>query len=180
MEQHVSTEVSTRQEVAALQAALEEKLVERQARKEGLCPIRQELFSELADELIRQIAVNSPERGILLLRVRDELRMTISAYQTLYESSVLFGTRKQLEAQENRVDGSAELAALAERRAVAEEEIEGLRLSLETHSRRQVERDAVLAKRRGEELDFLQHQHSHLETFLKSIEKQAAAQAANN
>lgn len=38
-----------------------------------------------ADELIRQVTIESPERGLLLLRVRDEVRMTISAYQTLYQ-----------------------------------------------------------------------------------------------
>ena len=32
--------------------------------------------------------------GLLLLRVRDELKMTIAAYQTLYQSSVTFGMRK--------------------------------------------------------------------------------------
>lgn len=46
------------------------------------------------DELIRQVTVNCAERGLLLLRVRDEIRMTIAAYQTLYESSIAFGMRK--------------------------------------------------------------------------------------
>ena len=35
----------------------------------------------LPDELIRQITINCAERGLLLLRVRDELRMTVAAYQ---------------------------------------------------------------------------------------------------
>jgi dynein light intermediate chain len=30
------------------------------------------------------------------MRVRDELKMTIAAYQTLYQSSVTFGIRKQV------------------------------------------------------------------------------------
>ena len=30
------------------------------------------------------------------MRVRDEAKMTISAYQTLYQSSVTFGVRKQV------------------------------------------------------------------------------------
>jgi dynein light intermediate chain, axonemal len=33
------------------------------------------------DELIRQVTVNCVERGLLLLRVRDDMRSTISAYQ---------------------------------------------------------------------------------------------------
>jgi hypothetical protein len=37
--------------------------------------------------------------GLLLMRVRDELKMTIAAYQTLYQSSVTFGMRKQLQSE---------------------------------------------------------------------------------
>ena len=42
-----------------------------------------------------QVTINCAERGLLLLRVRDEMRMTIMAYQTLYESSVAFGEQHQ-------------------------------------------------------------------------------------
>lgn len=35
---------------------------------------------------VEQVTINCAERGLLLLRVRDEIRMTIAAYQTLYES----------------------------------------------------------------------------------------------
>ena len=69
--------------------------MERQARESGICPIREELFSQCFDEIIRQVTINEPERGLLLLRVRDEIKMTIAAYQTLYRSAVDFGIRKQ-------------------------------------------------------------------------------------
>ena len=58
----------------------------------------------LLDELIRQVTINCAERGLLLLRVRDEIRMTIAAYQTLYESSVAFGMRKALQAEQGKSD----------------------------------------------------------------------------
>jgi dynein light intermediate chain len=48
----------------------------------------------LFDEIIRQSTINCPERGLLLLRVRDNLKMTFAAYQTLYQGSVVFGNRK--------------------------------------------------------------------------------------
>lgn len=41
---------------------------------------------------------------MLLLRVRDEIRMTIAAYRTLYESSVAFGIRKALQAEQGKSD----------------------------------------------------------------------------
>ncbi len=42
--------------------------------------------------------------GLLLLRVRDDFKMTIAAYQSLYESSVLFGINKQIQAEEGKAD----------------------------------------------------------------------------
>jgi len=42
-------------------------------------------FMFCADELIRQATIERPERGLVLLRVRDEIRMTIAAYRTLYQ-----------------------------------------------------------------------------------------------
>ncbi len=52
-----------------------------QARETGICPVREELYAQCFDELIRQVTINCAERGLLLLRVRDEMRMTIAAYQ---------------------------------------------------------------------------------------------------
>lgn len=57
-----------------------------------------------ADELIRQTTVSCAERGLLLLRVRDELQLTLSAYQALYESSVAFGVRKALQAEQGKAN----------------------------------------------------------------------------
>lgn len=50
------------------------------------------------------MTINCAERGLLLLRVRDEIQMTIAAYQTLYESSVAFNMRKALQAEQGKVD----------------------------------------------------------------------------
>lgn len=52
-----------------------------QARETGICPVREELYSQCLDELIRQVTISCAERGLLLLRVRDEMRMTTAAYQ---------------------------------------------------------------------------------------------------
>jgi dynein light intermediate chain len=51
-----------------------------QARTDAICPIRQHLFSQVFDEIIRQVALNCSERGLMLLRVRDERKMTIAAH----------------------------------------------------------------------------------------------------
>ena len=93
--QRVSHEVATRISVARLREMLDQKLDERQARSTGICPVREELFGECLDELIRQVTLDQPERGLLLLRVRDDIKMTREAYQTLYQSAVTFAMRKQ-------------------------------------------------------------------------------------
>ena len=63
-----------------LQDALDASLQRTQARETGICPFREELFSQCFDEIIRQVTLSEPERGLLLLRVRDEIKMTIAAY----------------------------------------------------------------------------------------------------
>lgn len=83
--QYVSHNPASRIDVARLREMLDQKLMERQARESGICPVREELFSQCFDEIIRQVTLNLPERGLLLLRVRDEIKMTIAAYQTLYQ-----------------------------------------------------------------------------------------------
>ncbi len=74
----------------------------RQSRETGICTIREELYSQCFDELIRQITINCAERGFLLVRVRDEIKMTMQAYQSLYESSIAYGMRKALMAEQKK------------------------------------------------------------------------------
>lgn len=102
--QHLSIKPSTRKDVSQLQEKLDLQLKQRQAREKGMCSVRRELYTQCFDELIRQVTINCAERGLLLLRVRDEIRMTIAAYQTLYESSVAFGLRKALQAEQGKSD----------------------------------------------------------------------------
>jgi dynein light intermediate chain len=49
----VSPTPATRIDVINLQDELDKKLQERQARETGICPIREELYSQSFDELIR-------------------------------------------------------------------------------------------------------------------------------
>jgi dynein light intermediate chain len=50
-------------DVARLRELLDQKLMERQARESGICPVREELFSQCFDEIIRQVTLSEPERG---------------------------------------------------------------------------------------------------------------------
>ena len=46
------------------------------------------------------------------MRVRDELRMTIEAYQALYESAIAYGMRKALLAEQRRNEMNSEIKKL--------------------------------------------------------------------
>ncbi len=93
---YVSPTPANNVDVINLQDELDRRLREQQARDSGIDAVREELFSQCFDELIRQITIKCAERGFLLVRVRDEIRGTIMAYQTLYESSIAYGMRKAL------------------------------------------------------------------------------------
>ena len=70
------------------------------------------LLTLIVDELIRQITIQCLERGYLLVRVREELRMTVEAYQSLYESSIAYGMRKTILAEKRRNDMDAQILQL--------------------------------------------------------------------
>jgi len=85
--QYVSRRAASRNDIISLQKALDENLLKLQARDHGICSTREELFNQAFDEVIRQVTIESPERGLLLMRVKDEIGMTIDAYKTLYEGT---------------------------------------------------------------------------------------------
>lgn len=171
--QHVSSQPATRLDVIQLQEALDQRLMERQARETGICAVREELYSQCFDELIRQVTINCPERGLLLLRVRDEIRMSIAAYQTLYQSSVTFGTRKQLQSEQGKAGDEQMIAEHEELKRQREARVVELKNKYQAIERREAERRTIDERKRKEEIDFLKHQQQHLESFLKSHDSKA-------
>ncbi|GMT04303.1 hypothetical protein PENTCL1PPCAC_26477, partial [Pristionchus entomophagus] len=91
-----STVPATRLDLVSIEEKLENEMREGRAKEFGICPIRRHLYDQLFEELIRQVTVNCAERGLLLLRVKDELRMTLLAYQSLLESAIAYGLRKAI------------------------------------------------------------------------------------
>ena len=110
--QYVSPIPATRLDVCILQQELDKKLQERQARETGIWPIRADLYAQCFDEIIRQVTINCAERGFLLVRVRDEVKMTVLAYQTLYESSIAYGMRKAMQAEQSKAQKQNKISSL--------------------------------------------------------------------
>ena len=153
--QYVSSTPATRLDVINLQEQLDQRLLQRQARETGICPVREELYAQCFDELIRQVTINCAERGLLLLRVRDEIRMTIAAYQTLYESSIAFGMRKALQAEQGKADMEARIKQLEAEKKDLERQVQELKAKAEAIEKREGERRALEEKKHAEEVQFL-------------------------
>ncbi|KAJ1522123.1 hypothetical protein ONE63_002434 [Megalurothrips usitatus] len=167
--QQVSSTPATRLDVINLQEQLDMRLQQRQARETGICPVRRELYTQCFDEIIRQVTINCAERGLLLLRVRDELRMTVAAYQALYESSIAFGMRKALQAEQGKADLEETVKTLREDKAELERQLLDQRTKAEQMERRSSELRAAEEKKHSEEIGFLKKTNQQLKTQLEGI-----------
>jgi len=155
--------------VVAQQEDLDRRLQQRQARETGICPVRRELYSQCFDEIIRQVTISCAERGLLLLRVRDEIRMTIAAYQTLYESSVAFGMRKALQAEQGKTDMERQIKELELDKTELERQVNELKAKCEQIEKRALEQKQVEEKKHSEEIQFLKRTNQQLKTQLEGI-----------
>ena len=100
--QFVSGVPADKNDVIQLSKDLESQMKIRQARETGIRNNREELYSECFDELIREVTINSLQRGELLNHVKDQMKETTNYYQKLYESAMAFAMRKVLREQKKR------------------------------------------------------------------------------
>ena len=110
----------------------------RRAKESGVCPIREKLYNECFEEIIRQVTVNCLQRGDLLNRIKLEMNYEINYYRQLYESLIAFSLRKVL--QEKKKEKILEI-----KREKLKKEIEDLE--------REIEAKNNMLKKRIEEED---------------------------
>ena len=165
----MSATPATRLDVINLQEQLDRKLQQRQARETGICPVREELYAQCFDELIRQVTINCAERGLLLLRVRDEIRMTIAAYQTLYESSIAFGMRKALMAEYKRAEMENKVKQLENEKDDLEKQVTELTAKCEHIKKKEEEKRMADEKKHAEEVEKLKQVNSTLKSNLENM-----------
>ena len=167
--QYVSSTPATRLDVINLQENLDHKLQLRQSRETGICPIREELYAQCFDELIRQVTINCAERGLLLLRVRDEIRMTTASYQTLYESSISFGMRKSLSSSIARTVMSKKISSLELETKDLTNQVSELTSRIQNIQVKEGERVTDEKSRHGEEVDKLKGTNEMLKASLEGL-----------
>lgn len=167
--QYVSSTPATRLDVITLQEKLDNQLQSRKARETGICPVREELYSQCFDELIRQITINCAERGLLLLRVRDEARMTISAYETLYESSIAYGIRKALMAEQRKSELTSKIQSLQDNKGDLQNQIDNLKSSMDAAQERAASKRDAEERAHTEEVERITKTNEQLKASLESM-----------
>lgn len=152
--QHVVTSPATQSDITELQKRLDEELIRNQVRETGLCPLRERLYKECFDELIRQITVNSSHRGIMLVRVRDEMKTVTETYQKLYMSALAYGIRIALEGFDKDAQLKNEIQKYEDEVRTLEFDIKNVEDELANIKEREtVEIEAINARFEGSRLD---------------------------
>jgi dynein light intermediate chain len=156
--QAVSISTVTRSDVQKLRTQLTTLLQVRAAKSVGICRIRSEIYSQCFDEIVRQVAVDSNARGRLLARVRDHYRGLVRAYKELYETTLDWGHRKQMQ-----VDlGVPDLKIYSEERKAERRKLElranDLQIRLDALEKKLAENKALREKDRADEIAFLKRQ----------------------
>lgn len=167
--QKVSSTPATRLDVIQLQEQLDQRLLQKQARETGIDSVREELYAQCFDELIRQVTIHNRERGLLLLRVRDELRMTAASYQTLYESSIAFGMRKALRAEHTRLELQARIQKLDSENRELEAKGAELASKIQTLEHTEKERAVSAIRQHQTEIAALRERNEELKKELERL-----------
>ncbi|XP_077950496.1 axonemal dynein light intermediate polypeptide 1-like [Gasterosteus aculeatus] len=167
--QQVSSAPVTGADVVGLAELLDRKLLQSQARETGLCPRRRELYSQCFDELIRAVTIQCSERGLLLLKVRDDIRRTVAAHQTLYESGMFFGVRRALLAEVDGIDRRKTSSEMEEEKQQLRKQVQELRADIEAAKESNDERRRVKSEEREEEVEMLKSLNQQLKSKLEGM-----------
>ncbi|KAG2469082.1 IDLC protein, partial [Polypterus senegalus] len=152
-------------DVVNLQEQLDLLLFQRGARELGLCSVRRELFSQCFDELLRQVTITCVERGMLMMRVQDEIEMTIAAYQTLYESGTIYGLRKALQAEQDRIDLETKIVDLETENRDLERQVAEQKEICKVIEKREEDRRKLEERKRNVEIEALKRSNQQIKVF---------------
>lgn len=78
-----------------------------------------EVFLEKREGYLKRLLMT----GFLLLRVRDECKMKMAAYQTLCDSSVVFAIKKQVEAEQGMAEMESTIKELERKKRILQNKV---------------------------------------------------------
>jgi dynein light intermediate chain len=165
----VSSKPATHLDLLEVQEKLDKCLSENKLKPTGLSKKRRKYFNQCFDELARQEIIQCIPRGLLLLRIRDEIRMSLAAYESLYLSSAAYGVRRAIKTDMEKQKVEEEYNAIINERNQILEKIEEVRNQLQDQAER-FRLNTVHAKKIFiEERDNLRRHNQNLKTQLESI-----------
>lgn len=174
--QTVSAAPAFREDVVALHATLQKRLEERRARPTGLCPIRRALYFDLFSELVRQITVEEPARGLLLARVREEAEHALQVHASLLREGQRFVAGKLMQDNHDALILKERIAALRQEKVALEVQKHELLETLKEMEQRFEEERQLRRKQQQDEVKYLRHANQQLSLRLKmETERESAA-----
>jgi dynein light intermediate chain len=156
--QAVSIGAVTKSDVQKLHTQLTNLLHQRKARLGGVCLIRSEVYSQCFDEVLRQVTVDNNARGRLLDRVRGHYKLTLASYTDLYESTLDWGNRKNIQVNLGMQDLREYNATLVDQRRTLELQVNDLQIKADNLEKKLAENKALREKDHADEIAFLKRQ----------------------
>lgn len=168
--QKISREPAYHWDVIELHQCLNDRLKEHGAEEifVGLCPIRRWLFDQCSDEVVRQVTVNMGERGLLLKRIKDDLRVTLESYHRLYLSATKYAVRKSLIIANQQFEMEKTIKRLTQIKEAEETNIAGLLADEEREEREDAEMRETMEKEHATECFLLRKKCRALEAQIRT------------
>ena len=164
-----SVELPSKEEIDELGILIEELIREKKCKVNGVCDLSDKIFLRLFNEMIRQVAIDCPERGILLSLIRDQIVDTVGNYKRLLHQSGDFCMRREIEhnsqidqlTQDNK-DLRNKLLELKTQKNLLKSSL----INLES-----LHKDLEIKKenKRKEEIEYNKMQNSNMEDFLRNV-----------
>mmetsp|Transcript_27556 Transcript_27556/g.40665 ORF Transcript_27556/g.40665 Transcript_27556/m.40665 type:complete len:243 (-) Transcript_27556:10-738(-) len=167
--QYISSTPATCLDVINLREELDRQLQSSNAKERGLCPIREDLYAQAFDEIIRQVTIHCTERGLLLLRIREESRLTLAAYLALYESGIAYGARKALLSNEKKLSLDKNAEDLIKGKDVLQERVKDMTVTIASFKQNSNQRSLQDTKRHDDEISRLQEKNKVLKDKLTKL-----------
>eukprot|EP01006_Ploeotia_vitrea_P055596 TRINITY_DN68013_c8_g6_i1.p1 TRINITY_DN68013_c8_g6~~TRINITY_DN68013_c8_g6_i1.p1 ORF type:complete len:270 (+),score=33.23 TRINITY_DN68013_c8_g6_i1:37-846(+) len=164
--QFVADAPTSRMDVINLQEQLDQHCQNRNALMNGICPVREDLYAQCFDELIRQVTVSCAERGVLLSACRDELGSTIDAYRAMFDTSAQLSMRQALQLEKGKSLVS-QLQEIEGEAAMLERQVAELQAKHASIEKREVERRQTEEQKHKEEVTFLKKANLQLTNEIK-------------
>eukprot|EP01002_Notosolenus_urceolatus_P006120 NODE_2631_length_1073_cov_19.825195_g2192_i0.p1 GENE.NODE_2631_length_1073_cov_19.825195_g2192_i0~~NODE_2631_length_1073_cov_19.825195_g2192_i0.p1 ORF type:complete len:305 (-),score=31.72 NODE_2631_length_1073_cov_19.825195_g2192_i0:62-976(-) len=167
--QRVLASPPNKSDVVYVQQQLESRLAGRNAMPiGGICPVRHETISDALDDVIRQVTISTAERGLLLCRIRDEMRLTEAAYQRVFDNISSLSMRRTLLSARGKAL-KKELESVLTENDTIEHDIRELKAQMLTLEERDKERAHIDEKRHVEETSFLRKSTAQLTSEAKRL-----------